>query len=245
MPLISIKAEPVFHLLGFPVNNSLITALIGLSLFLIIAIYFNAQSKKTQKGRFYYLIKFFVKSIYNLFYSVFKEKTYIFFPVLFTFFIYILIQNWFELIPGVGSILIKTHEAGKTVMVPILRGNSTDLNSTISLALISFFLIQYYSIKFLGIKGFLRRFIKLANPIMFFIGILDIISEISKIISFAFRLFGNMFAGEVLLLITAFLVPILGSFPFWGLELFVGFIQALVFSMLTAVFISGAIEEHH
>lgn len=79
---------------------------------------------------------------------------------------------------------------------------------------------------------------------MFFIGILDIISEISKIISFAFRLFGNMFAGEVLLMIMAFLVPILGSFPFWGLELFVGFVQALVFSMLTAVFISGAIEEH-
>ncbi|KKP61402.1 MAG: ATP synthase F0, A subunit, partial [Candidatus Roizmanbacteria bacterium GW2011_GWA2_34_18] len=88
-------------------------------------------------------------------------------------------------------------------------------------------------------------FFNFSDPISFFVGILDILSEFSKVLSFAFRLFGNIFAGEVLLTIVAFLVPVLASFPFIALEIFVGFVQALVFSMLTAVFLSNAVVEHH
>lgn len=137
-----------------------------------------------------------------------------------------------------------TEEHGEK-LIPILRGNNADLNTTMGLALISVFLIQVYSIKYLGIKGYLQKFFNFTNPILFFVGILDIISEISKVISFSFRLFGNIFAGEVLMTIIAFLIPILASFPFLLFEFFVGLIQAMVFSMLTAVFINGAIQKHH
>lgn len=237
MPEISIKAEPIFHILGFTVTNSFLTSSIVMILTVLLCFYFYRQSKAQIKSGFYYVIKFIVNAVYSLFESVFGEKTPLFFPILFAFFFYILLENWFGLLPGVGSILYK-H-------VPLFRGNNADLNTTIGLALIAFFLIQYYSIKYIGVKGYLKKFFNFTNPIMFFVGILDIVSEFSKIISFSFRLFGNIFAGEVLMTIIAFLVPILASFPFLLFEIFVGVIQALVFSMLTAVFINGAIEKHH
>jgi F-type H+-transporting ATPase subunit a len=104
--------------------------------------------------------------------------------------------------------------------------------------------IQYYGFKYLG-WNYLKKYINFTNPIMFFIGILEIVSELSKVMSFSFRLFGNIFAGEVLLLVVATLVPVLASTPFLFLEVFVGLIQALVFSMLTAVFLSAATANHH
>lgn len=243
---ISIKAEPIFHLFGFAVTNSFFTSFFVLIITCLIGIYYFIESKKTKdKSRLYYLLKFFIKSIYGLFYSVFGEKTPIFFPILFSFFFYVVIQNWFGLLPGIGSVLIKVVEGNEEVMVPLFRGNNADLNATLGLALISFFLIQYFSIKYIGLKGYLKKFFNFANPIMFFVGILDIISEFSKILSFSFRLFGNIFAGEVLMAVISYLVPLFASFPFMLFEIFVGFIQALVFSMLTAVFINGAIQEHH
>lgn len=245
MPKISIKAEVVTHLFGLKITNSIIASAIVFLLTIFIAVYYKKQSGKQKKGNFYYLIKFFIKSIYDLFYSILGTRTDVFFPLLFSFFFYILLQNWFGLLPGVGSLLIKVVEEHGEVFIPLLRGNNADLNTTLALAVVSVFSIQYFSIKFLGIKKYLHKFFNFSDPIMFFVGILDILSEFSKILSFAFRLFGNIFAGEVLLTIVAFLVPVLASFPFIALEIFVGFIQALVFSMLTAVFINNAIAEHH
>lgn len=236
MPEISVKAEPIFSLFGFTVTNSLFASFIVMLLTIILCILFYRQSLKEVRNGFYYFIKFAVNAVYSLFESVFGAKTPLFFPILFAFFFYILLENWFGLLPGVGSILY--HK------VPLLRGNNADLNTTVSLALISFFLIQYYALKYVGVKSYLKKFFNFANPIMFFVGILDIISELSKIISFSFRLFGNIFAGEVLMTVIAFLIPILASFPFLLFEIFVGLIQAMVFSMLTAVFINGAIQEH-
>ena len=128
-----------------------------------------------------------------------------------------------------------------TKFVPLFRGPTADLNTTIALALIAFFAIQYFGFKTLGIH-YGQRFINVKNPIMAFVGILEIISDISKVISFAFRLFGNVFAGEVLLAVMAFLMPFIAPMPFIALELFVGFIQALVFSTLTAVFVNVAVS---
>ena len=130
--------------------------------------------------------------------------------------------------------------------IPLFRGSTADLNTTLALALIAVVSIQYFGIRDLKLAYF-KKFINLSNPIMFFVGILELISEVSKIISFAFRLFGNMFAGEVLLTVIGSLVPIIAPLPFPGLEIFVGFIQALVFSMLTAVFLSMAVsvQEQH
>jgi F-type H+-transporting ATPase subunit a len=245
MPEISVKAEPLFHIGGFTVTNSLFTSMFVMLLTALLCIYFFSEATKKNKGRLFYFIKFAVNSVYSLFESVFGDKTPLFFPILFAFFLYILLQNWFGLLPGVGSILIKVTEEHGEKLIPILRGNNADLNTTMGLALISVFLIQVYSIKYLGIKGYLQKFFNFTNPILFFVGILDIISEISKVISFSFRLFGNIFAGEVLMTIIAFLIPILASFPFLLFEFFVGLIQAMVFSMLTAVFINGAIQKHH
>lgn len=244
-PHISIKAEKIFEIFGFNITNSIFLSILVFLMFAFAAFIYYHQSKSKNKGGYYYLVNFIVKSLYDLFSSVLKEKTDYFFPLLASFFLFILFQNWSGLLPGVGSLLLKVKEHGEVISVPLFRANTADLNTTLALAMISVFLSQVFAIKFLGFKGYISKFYRLKDPMSFFIGTLEVISEFSKVISFAFRLFGNVFAGEVLLVIIAFLIPILASFPFMLLEVFVGFIQALVFSMLTAVFISVAVAKHH
>lgn len=245
MPAISIKPEVVFHILEFPVTNSLILGWIVIATFFFMALKYYNDSQSVKKSGFYYFFNFIVKGIYSLFESILGEKTKYFFPLLLSYFLYIILQNWFGLLPGVGSITALIEEHGELIHAPIFRGNNADLNTTFVLATLSVFMVQVYGVQFVGFKNYMKKYINLTNPINFFLGILEIFSELSKILSFSFRLFGNIFAGEVLLTIVAFLVPVLASFPFILLEIFVGFIQALVFSMLTAVLISGAISSHH
>lgn len=125
--------------------------------------------------------------------------------------------------------------------IPLMRAATADLNMTLALAIIAVLAMEYFGFSMLGPK-YSKRYFNFTNPIMFFIGILEIVSDLSKVISFAFRLFGNIFAGEVLLTIIAFLMPFIAPTPFLFLELFVGFIQALVFSTLTSVFINVAVS---
>ncbi|MEN8252914.1 MAG: F0F1 ATP synthase subunit A [Patescibacteria group bacterium] len=127
--------------------------------------------------------------------------------------------------------------------VPYFRAGTADLNTTLALGIISIVLTQYFGLKHLGLS-YLKKYFNFSNPIMFFVGILELISEFAKIISFAFRLFGNVFAGEVLLAVISFLVGIILPMPFYGLEIFVGFIQALVFAMLSLVFFNMATQSH-
>jgi len=136
-------------------------------------------------------------------------------------------------------------EEEKIEQIPLFRGNNADINATLALALVAVAMVQVYGVKFLGFFTYIKKFIDISNPVNFVLGILEIMSEVSKVLSFTFRLFGNIFAGEVLLTIVAFLVPVLASFPFLILEIFVGFVQALVFSMLTSVFFSLAVSSHH
>lgn len=142
---------------------------------------------------------------------------------------------------------VNEAEHAETKFVPLLRAATADLNMTVGLAIFAVFAIQYFGFSILGFH-YSTKFFNFSNPIMFILGILELMSEISKIISFAFRLFGNIFAGEVLLAVLAFLMPFVIPLPFLLMELFVGFIQALVFSMLTAVFLNVAVshgEESH
>lgn len=135
----------------------------------------------------------------------------------------------------------------ETEFVPLLRAATADLNMTVALAIFAVIAIQYFGFSIVGFH-YSAKFFNFESPIMFILGILELMSEISKIISFAFRLFGNIFAGEVLLAVLAFLMPFVVPLPFLLMELFVGFIQALVFSMLTAVFLNVAVshgEEAH
>ncbi len=245
MPSISIKPEVIFRIFNFPVTNSLLSSEIVLLVFFVMAVAYNSQAGKINKSGFFYFFNAFVKMLYDLFYTVTKEKTRYFFALFFTFFVFIIMQNWFGLLPLVGSLLVRVKEGGETVAIPLFRGGDADLNTTFAFAIISVVMVQYFGVKFVGLKKYLSKFFNFANPINFFAGLLEIEGEISHILSFAFRLFGNIFAGEVLLTIISFLVPVLASFPFVVMEFFFGFIQALIFSMLTAVFIGGAIEAHH
>ncbi len=168
-----------------------------------------------------------------------------FLPLLATFFLFILLMNWLELIPGFGTIHIHT-EAGEA---PLLRGATTDINTPLALALISVTAAHVFGAVLLGIRTHLGHFFAfkptLTGMIDGFVGLLHLVSEVAKVFSFSFRLFGNIFAGQVLLIVIAFLVPYFLPVPFYMLELFVGFIQALVFTMLSLVFLTIATTGHH
>lgn len=242
---ISINPETVFHFLGFPITNSLILSSIVFIVFFLIAVDYKKNAQSPKKNMLFYLLTFVLKSIYGLFDSILGKETPKFFAFLGTIFLFVLLENWFGLLPGVGSLLIKVKEGHELVSIPLFRSNTADLNTTIALSVITMALVQYYGFKYLGIGGYLKKFFNFSNPLNFFLGILEIISEISRVISFSFRLFGNVFAGEVLILVIAFLIPWGASAPFLMLEVFVGLIQALVFAMLAAAFINLAITKHH
>jgi F-type H+-transporting ATPase subunit a len=159
------------------------------------------------------------------------------------------------------------HAGGEELyaLIPMFRAPTTDLNVTIALALVAVVMTQYFGVKALGI-GYFGKFIAVGGIVRaftkkglgcagrfaafgmglidIFIGVVETISEIGKIVSFSFRLFGNIFAGEVLLGVMAFLIPYIISLPFYGLELFVGFVQALVFMMLSVAFFVVATTSH-
>lgn len=240
---ISPKAEEIFFLGNFPITNTLI--LIGIVFVgLLIVSYLFRRKFSLIPGNFQNVIEFVIESVLDMMEPVFgsRRKAEKYLPWIATFFILILFSNWLGLFPGVGSIVFR----GEHGSVPLLRAPASDLNFTIALAIISVIVINYFGVKALGTKLHIKKFINFSSPINFFIGILEAVSEIAKIISFSFRLFGNVFAGEVLLTIIVFLVPYLIPLPFLLFEVFVGFMQAFVFSMLTMVFIAiHTTEEAH
>jgi F-type H+-transporting ATPase subunit a len=243
---ISLVAEPIFKIAGFTVTNSLLASY-SLTLILIIFILFFRRQplQKVPGGRsLQNVVEFIIETLYNTFEKVTAEQTKKLFPLAATYFLFIILSNWLGLLPGFGSIGIWETLNNQKILVPILRGPTADLNTTLALALISVFSIQYFGLKNLGLR-YLKKFFNFSSPIMSFVGALDLLSEFSKILSFSFRLFGNIFAGEVLLAVIAFLIPVLAPMPFLGLELFVGLIQAFVFTMLSLVFLKVAISQEH
>lgn len=241
-PHISIKAETLLTFQNLHITNTYVSSIIVIIVFLLLALHYQSQAGKVNKSKLYYILQFTFQGIHSFFKTVLGDKIEPVYPLIGSLFLYIMLSNWFGLLPGVGSVLINVG-AHEKEFIPLLRGSTTDLNVTLALALVAFFSIQYNGFKYLGVRGYLGKFFNFSNPISFIIGILEVISEFSRIISFSFRLFGNIFAGEVMLAIIAFLVPVLASFPFLVLEVFVGFIQGFVFAMLTAVFINLAIQK--
>ncbi|EKD62902.1 MAG: hypothetical protein ACD_52C00024G0012 [uncultured bacterium] len=239
---ISVAPEPVVHIGGFTLTNSLLTSLVVMAVLIVVAIGYKQNSKK--RSGLYSLVEMAVEGFYGFFKSILGERIDKLFPLIFTFFVFIMLGNWIGLLPGVGPVGIWEEGENGRVLIPLFRGPNADLNTTIALALISVVVTQALSIKALGLGGYLKRFFNIKNPINLVVGILELISELSKLISFSFRLFGNIFAGEVLLAVMTFLIPVLLPIPFLGLEIFVGFIQALVFTMLTSIFIVVATEHH-
>ena len=169
-----------------------------------------------------------------------RHKSERYLPLVGTIFIMVMTANWLGLLPGVGSIGIQ----GEHEFTPFFRAPSADLNFTLAIAIISVVATHILAFKELGAKAHLTKFFNFSNPILFFVGILELVSEFAKIVSFSFRLFGNVFAGEVLLIIIGFLAPYVAPVPFLFLEIFVGFVQAFVFAMLTLVFVAIATTSH-
>ncbi|MFA4930358.1 MAG: F0F1 ATP synthase subunit A [Patescibacteria group bacterium] len=249
-PVISLSAEPIVHLGSLPITNTLIVSLVISVSLIIFSVIFNFFIKPVPSG-----IQNIIESIFegalDFIESVLQDRqlAYQFFPVVFTIFLFVILSNWIEIVPGLGSIGIWGEHHGETVLIPFIRSSSADMNVTLALAISAMLAVQIFGTVKLGFSEYAGKF--LVNPfkqpyiIGTFVGLLEIVSEFAKIISFSFRLFGNIFAGEVLLLVVGFLVPYIIPLPFLFLEIFVGFIQALVFSMLTLVFIKSATTAHH
>jgi F-type H+-transporting ATPase subunit a len=238
---ISVAAEKIFTVFSWPVSNTMLTAWMVIVLFGAISYLATKKMKLIPLG----IQNFFewaIEAFFDLMNSVIedREKTKKLFPIIATFFFFILATNWFGLLPGFGSIGFYEEVHGEEVLVPFLRSTNADLNTTIALAIISVISIQFFGIMALGAAKYGKKFFSFKSPIAFFVGILEFLSEFTKILSFSFRLFGSIFAGEVLLTAMAFLAPYFVPLPFMAVEVFIGFIQALVFSFLSLVFIKTA-----
>ena len=242
---ISLAAEPLFHIGSFAVTNTLIVSWVIIIFLLIITFLLNKKLAKSPKG-LQNFVEMIIEGAFNFMDSIVldKKQTKKFFPLVMTIFLLVILCNWVEVVPGLGSIGIYEEHQGAQILIPFIRSTSSDLNFTLAIAIISVMSVQIFGIAALGFFKYSKKYINFKNPIDFFVGILELVSEISKMISFSFRLFGNIFAGEVLLIVVSFLVPYIVPLPFLFLEIFVGFVQALVFSMLTLVFLKMAVISH-
>lgn len=267
-PEIVLAAEHVFDIFGFPITNTILATWLTMLVLVIVSLLATRDMKLIPTG-LQNLVEMIIETFYNFVESIAGDKARQLFPMVATLFFFILISNWMGLLPGYGSIWIEAHHHGEVVKLPLLRSAATDLNTTLALAVVSVTFTQIFGFRVLGL-GFINRYFPVhgivqalrgpsegearRNPmdvltaiLNFFPGMLEIFGELIKLVSFSFRLFGNIFAGEVLLIVMAFLMPYVASLPFMGLELFVGFIQAFIFAVLTLSFSMAAIahlEEH-
>jgi F-type H+-transporting ATPase subunit a len=261
-PSPQLPSEAVFHIFGLPVTNTLLASWITV-LFLVVASFFITRNMKLVPKRLQAVFEFILGWIYDFCKSVAGEDNgRRFFPVVCTIFLYVAFNAWLSLIPGFGSIHL-TNAEGKTF--EILRNANTDINTPLAIALISFVFVEFYGLKMLKIS-YLKKFLNFgqffksfgqlfkgkfnfmglfSGVIDIFIGALEALSELIRNVSFTFRLFGNMTAGEILILVVAFLIPLGLNWLVYGLELLIGFVQALVFSGLTLAFATMAIASHN
>jgi F-type H+-transporting ATPase subunit a len=244
---ISIQAEKIFSLGSFPVTNSLIMGVIVL-IGLVLTAFIVRIGLKTIPGKFQSMVEMALEALMDFMDTILGDRhsTERYLPLVGTIFFFILFSNWSGLIPGLSSLGIYeiSHTTGEEVLVPILRAPSSDLNFTLALGIIAIVMVNVLGAAAIGVGAHLGKFFNFSSPVMFFIGILELVSEFIKMISLAFRLFGNVFAGEVLLMVIGMLAPYIIPMPFILMEIFVGFIQALIFSVLTLVFINMAIVDH-
>ena len=257
-----LPAEVVFHLFGFPITNSIIAAWITI-IILVGLSYAVTRRMKLIPGRLQAAFEFLLGWLYDLCQSVAGEENgRRFFPIVTTIFLFVGFNAWLGLLPGYGSIIV--HTAGHEVH--LLRPANTDINMPLAIAAMSVFLTQYFGFKTLG-RRYAGKFVNVGTffrsakqvikgkvgsglsgmftgIIEIFVGCLELLSEFIHLVSFTFRLFGNMTAGEILILVAIFLIPWLFALPFYGLELLIGFIQAIIFGGLTLIFLTLAVTSH-
>ena len=258
-------AEPIFKIQNFTVTNALLTSWIAVGCIIVLSVLIRRKIKAVPTGLQNWA-EALLGGATNLADSITgsPEKTTKFLPIVFPLFIFILINNWLGLLPGVGSIgFIASHE-GSATFVPLFRGATADLNLTLALALITVVATHIFGVIATGAWKHVNRFLSinllleipkevfvkknftaiLVNPIKFFVGLIEMVGELAKVASLSFRLFGNIFAGEVLLATMAALFAYILPTPFMFLEVMVGFIQAMIFAILTLMFLTVLTTEH-
>jgi F-type H+-transporting ATPase subunit a len=231
-----LAAETLFQVGPLPITNTLLVTWIVM-LGLVLSSYFITKNLKKFPSGWQNFAEAAIEQIYNLIESLAGKNAIRFFPFIATFFIFILLANLIGLLPGFGTIGISQTQNGHVKFLPFFRSVNSDLNTTLALAVISAFATHIFAIKLTGIKYYLKRFFSF-NPIYLFVGLLEIVSEITKIISLSFRLFGNIFAGEALLVTISALFAFIVPLPFMALEIVMALVQAMVFAMLTLVFMT-------
>ncbi len=239
---IALSAEPVFHIGHVAITNTIITTWLAV-LIIAIAAFLIGQSIRKIPGRTQTFFELAIGGALDYMESVLEDRKLAlrYFPVVASIFFFILVCNWLGLLPGLTTITVATAEG----MTHLFHPTNTDLNSTLALAVIAFLYIEAAGVAHLGALTYAGKFFNFKSVIGFFVGVIELISELSRIISFSFRLFGNIFAGKVLLLVVMFFVPFILPVPILLFEIFVGAIQAAVFALLTLVFIKIAIAEPH
>lgn len=246
---ISLAAEPLFHLGTFPVTNTLLMAWVVIVVLVIVGLVVHKKLSAIPRG-VQNLVEALFDAALKLMDSVTSSRalSYKFFPVVMTIFLFVFLSNLIEIVPGLGTIGLWEVHHGKEVLVPFIRSSSADLNVTLAIAITSVLATQIMGIAVLGGIKYAGKFLippwKPPYVVGTFVGLLELVAEAAKVVSFSFRLFGNIFAGEVLLTVALFLVPYLVPLPFLFLEIFVGLVQAVVFSMLTLVFMKMATMGH-
>ena len=259
-----IAAEPIFYISNFGVTNTIINSTLTMLGFVIFAFLIRAAVKKYHFRAPRGLLNFFesiLETLFGYFDTVTgdRQKTLRFLPLIGSLFLFILVSNWIGLLPGIGSIGRYLLHNGHVELIPVFRPANTDLNMTLAMSLIVVITSHVLGIAMIGFFKYANKFIKLGDLwhglksfkpmdiavafIEFGVGLLEVISEVAKLLSLSLRLFGNIFAGEVLLTVLAGILPVLLPLPFIALELIVGVVQATVFAMLSLVYLTIATTE--
>ncbi len=239
---IALAAEKLGSFLGLPITNTLLMSWVVMAILIIISFTVGARVRLIP-GRVQTLFETAFGFAYDYVAETLESKDMArrFFPLLMTLFLFIFIANLIEFTPGIGSLVYHGDEGA----VPLLRSMNTDLNVTLTLAIISFFVIEFTGIYILGAMNYSRKFFNFHSPINFAVGIIELIGDLVRVISLSFRLFGNILAGEVLIVVATFFLPYLAPVPLMLFEVFIGFLQAAIFALLTLFFIKLAVTEAH
>ncbi len=261
----TLYAEPIFHVGSFSVTNALLTSALALGVIIVFSWLVRRRVSLVPRG-----LQNAVESLIEVFLGIFddvtgsRKKSLQLAPVVLSFFFFILVNNWMGILPGVGAFGQIAAHGEEQVFIPYLRGGTADINTTLALGTLGVVLSHIFGVVAIGWWKYLNKFVNiqafldipgkvmkdpmviLINPIKAFVSFLEIIGELAKVASLSFRLFGNIFAGEVLLSSISATLAWGAPTPFLFLEVLVGFIQALIFAMLilTYLTINTTAEEH-
>ena len=264
-PHVELPSEGLFEVAGFAITNTLIAS--WLTIIVLVSVFYVCTRKmKLIPGRLQNLAEMAVEGLLNFVEGAAgKKHARLLFPAVATIFIYVIANAYLALLPFFSTIVVTGHEGD---LVPLFRGANTDVNVPLSIAVMSFIFVEFWGMRSLGAFRYLGEFFNVGQLgrgikelfrgkirsaitnvgfgfINLFVGLLEVFSHLIRIVSFTFRLFGNMTAGEILVLVSAFLIPLIFTIPFYGLELLIGLIQALIFAGLTLVFGIIAIRPAH